>query len=144
MIQLLASIWSEQEPTIVYLKVNGLKYCKVTLILLIGFLEIVARGITTPTQLEVEFNTAAWGLLSTPIRQILEADNKRHRDITGIPFSQRRESAFEKLPLKFFNGARIHGVLPGRNWRKWSSNPLCGSGSWYYSEGTLSPILYCC
>ena len=113
-LHILGSIWPEQEPTIAYLRVSGLMYVKVTLILLYGFLEIVAQGTTSPTRLGVEFNTVAWDLMSRPIRQMLEADEERHSDITGgIPFYQRRESALEKLPLKFFNGARIYGILPG-------------------------------
>ena len=59
-IHILASIWPEQEPTIAYLRVSGLMYVKVTLILLYGFLEIVAQGTTSPTRLGVEYNTVAW------------------------------------------------------------------------------------
>jgi hypothetical protein len=113
-IHLQASIWPEQEPTLSYLRTSGLIYLKVTLILLYGFLEIVAHGTASPTRLEVEFNTVAWDFLSGPIRNMLEANEERQRDLKDeIPLFQRREGALEKLPLKFFNGARIYGILPG-------------------------------
>ena len=113
-IHLLASIWPEQEPTIAYLRVKGLMYVKVTLILLYGFLEIISQGTTSPTRLEVEFNTVAWDLISRPLRQILEAGKQQPGEITAeVSLSQRAEWILEKLPLKFFNGARIYGLLPG-------------------------------
>ena len=72
-IHLLASIWPNQEPQITYLKGSGLMYMKVTLVLLYGFLEIVAQGHGSPTRLSVEFNTVAWERLSPHLRQLLQA-----------------------------------------------------------------------
>ncbi len=113
-IHLLASLWPEQEPTVAYLKVSGLLYVKTTLILLYGFLEIITQGTTSPNRLEVEFNTVAWDLMARPIRHMLEINQERHWDLkSGILFYQWREGALEKLPLKFSNGARIYGILPG-------------------------------
>jgi hypothetical protein len=48
-IHLLASIWPDQEPQVTRVNGGGLMYMKVTLLLLYGFLEIVAQGQTDPT-----------------------------------------------------------------------------------------------
>jgi hypothetical protein len=56
----MASIWPDREPEVTYLRGNDLRYLKVTLILLYGFLEIVVQGNTSPTRLAMEFNTVAW------------------------------------------------------------------------------------
>jgi hypothetical protein len=68
-----ASIWPDQEPQVTHVRGSGLMYMKVTLLLLYGFLEIVAQGHTSPTRLGVEFNTMAWYWLSLPLRQLLLA-----------------------------------------------------------------------
>jgi hypothetical protein len=113
-IHLLASIWPDQEPQITYLNGHGLMYMKVTLILLYGFLEIVAQGHDAPTLLSVEFNTVAWERLSSPLRQLLQSTraipNKPLEKTTYTPTVQ---PVLEKLPLKFLNGVKIYGLLPG-------------------------------
>jgi hypothetical protein len=55
-----ASLWPDQEPQVAYLDASGFMYMRITLLLLYGFLEVVAQGHTSPTQLGVEFNTVAW------------------------------------------------------------------------------------
>jgi hypothetical protein len=113
-IHLQASIWPDQEPQATYLKGSGLMYMKATLLLLYGFLEIVAQGHTSPTRLGVEFNTVAWERLSPPLRQLLQAT----KATPGAPtdetsYAPAARQAFEKLPLKFSNGVKIYGLLPG-------------------------------
>jgi hypothetical protein len=113
-IHLLASIWPDQEPEVTAVKGFSLMYMKVTLILLYGFLEIVAEGSASPTRLGMEFNTVAWYQLSFPLRKLLEAT----KGTPGTPktettYSPAAQQAFEKLPLKFSNGVKIYGLLPG-------------------------------
>jgi hypothetical protein len=113
-IHLLASIWPDQEPQATYLKGSGIMYMRATLLLLYGFLEIVAQSKTSPTRLSMEFNTLAWNRLSRPLRQILQAT----KVTPGAPtdkttYSPTAQQAFEKLPLKFSNGVKIYGLLPG-------------------------------
>jgi hypothetical protein len=113
-IQALASIWLDQEPKVTYLRGRGLMYMKVTLILLYRFLEIVAPGNTSPTHLSVEFNTVAWDQLSRPVRQLLQVTKGTPGITTDKKISsQSAQKAVDKLPLKFFNGVSIHGILPG-------------------------------
>ncbi|MFH1524056.1 MAG: hypothetical protein ABIF04_03750 [Chloroflexota bacterium] len=89
-------------------------YLKATLILLYGFLEIVAQGITSPTRLGIEFNLVAWDQLSQPVRQLLQAAKSKPGAPTDkITYSPTAQQAAEKLPLKFSNGVSIYGVLPG-------------------------------
>ena len=129
-IHLLASIWPDQEPQVTYLKGYGLMYMKVTLLLLYGFLEIVAQGYSSPTRLGMEFNTVAWDRLSPPLRQLLQAT----KATPGAPtdkttYSPTAQHALEKLPLKFSNGVKIYGLLPGEEleelvfqpgtWKRW-------------------------
>ena len=129
-IHLLASIWPDQEPQITYLKGSSLMYMKITLVLLYGFLEIVAQGHNSPTLLSVEFNTVAWERLSPPLRRLLQAakatPSKPKEKTTLTPALQQ---SFEKLPLKFSNGVKIYGQLPGEeleelvfqpgSWKRW-------------------------
>jgi hypothetical protein len=131
-IHLGASIWPEEEAQITCLTGCGLMYLKVTLVLLYGFLEIVAQGQDSPLRLGMEFNTVAWPCLSTPLRALLQATQPRVRSnlrkgtITCSPMTQQ---AVEKLPIKFSNGLKIYGLLPGealeelvfqpRTWKPW-------------------------
>jgi hypothetical protein len=113
-IHLLASIWPEQEPQITVLNGRGLMYTQVTLVLLYGFLEIVAQGNGSPTQLGVEFNTVAWERLSRPLRQLLQATKANPIAPTEkTTYSPSVQQALEKLPLKFSNGVKIFGLLLG-------------------------------
>jgi hypothetical protein len=129
-IHLLASIWPGQEPQITYLKGRGLMYMKVTLILLYGFLEIVAQGHNSLTRLSIEFNTVTWDRIFPPLRQLLQATitlpSGPSEETTYIPSVQK---SFEKLPLKFSNGVKIFGLLSGEElkalvfqpgtWKRW-------------------------
>jgi hypothetical protein len=129
-IHLLASIWSDQEPQITYLMGYNLMYMKVTLVLLYGFLDIVAQGHDSPTLLKVEFNTVAWNRLSSPLRQLLQATIATPKAPTEKnTYTPAIQQALEKLPLKFLNGVKIYGLLPGEeleelvfqpgNWKRW-------------------------
>ena len=110
----LASIWPDQEPAITIIRADSLIYLKVTLILLYGFLEIVAQGTNSPTRLAVEFNTVAWDQISHPIRRLLQAaKNTPAVSTENIPYPAQIPPAVDDLPLKFINGIRIYGVLPG-------------------------------
>jgi len=129
-IHLLGSIWPDQEPEITSLKGCGLMYMKVTLLLLYGFLEIIAQGQGSPTRVAMEFNTVAWNFLSRPLRQLLkssEALSDTPSDKTG--YSRTMGQALENLPVKFSNGVKIYGLLPGEElqelvfqpgtWKRW-------------------------
>jgi hypothetical protein len=129
---LVASIWPDEEPKATCLAGCGLMYLKVTLLLLYGFLEIVAQGQDSTIQIGMEFNTVAWLYLSSPLRKLMQATQPPAR--FSIPekevfYSQIVQEAIEKLPLKFSNGVKIYGLLPGeeldgvvfqpRTWKPW-------------------------
>jgi hypothetical protein len=129
-IHLLSSIWPDQEPEITSLKGCGLMYMKVTLLLLYGCLEIVAQGQGSPTRVAMEFNTVAWNYLSRPLRQVLKSTeglSDTPPDKTG--YSRTMGPALENLPVKFSNGVKIYGLLPGEElqelvfqpgtWKRW-------------------------
>lgn len=131
-IHLAASIWPDEEAQITCLTGCGLMYLKVTLVLLYGFLEIVAQGQDLPIRLGVEFNTVAWLYLSSPLRKLLQATQPQARISlreAGGTYSQNTKQALEELPLKFSNGLKIYGLLPGeeledlvfqpRTWKPW-------------------------
>jgi hypothetical protein len=129
-IHLLASIWPDQEPQITHVDGGGLMYMKATLLLLYGFLEIVAQGQTSPTRLGMEFNTVAWYQLSRPLRQLLQATQTTPGTPAGkTSYSPAAHEALAKLPLKFSNGAKLYGLLPGEEleelvfqpgtWKRW-------------------------
>jgi hypothetical protein len=129
-IHLLASIWPNQEPQVTCLEGCGLMYMKVTLLLLYGFLEIVTQGPDAPTRLGMEFNTVSWYCLSPPLRLLLRAtETTSDRLADRAILSSTAKQAFEKLPLKFSNGVKIYGLLPGEEleelvfeactWKRW-------------------------
>mgnify|MGYP001084841145 CR=1 FL=1 len=113
-IHLLASVWPDQEPQITYLKSRGLMYMKVTLLLLYGFLEIVAQGPDSPVRLSMEFNALFWDLLSPHFRNLLQTTGATPAaSADESTYAPTVQQALEKLPLKFSNGVRIHGLLAG-------------------------------
>jgi len=110
----LASIWPGEPPQVTHLQGRGLLYLQVTLLLLYGFLEIVGQGPDSPVRLAVEFNTVAWDKLAAPVRRFVQAG--RPEPVTpaaGVPVVPEAQSAAQALPLKFSNGIRLHGLLPG-------------------------------
>ena len=113
-VHLLASDWPGQEPAVTFIRADCLIYMKVTLILLYGFLEIVAESTPSPARLALEFNTVAWDQIARPIRQFLQAArNTPAASTERIPCPAHILPAVDALPLKFINGVRIYGVLPG-------------------------------
>ncbi|NMB87491.1 MAG: hypothetical protein GYA17_03965 [Chloroflexi bacterium] len=113
-IHLLASIWPGQGPEITRLDGQDLLYLHATLLLLYGRLEIVARGDGRPTHLDMEFNTVAWSYLSPPLqRLLLNAREARGAVLAQAMFSAGIQQAYAQLPLKFANGLKIYGLLPG-------------------------------
>jgi hypothetical protein len=131
-LHLVASIWPDEEAEVTCLTGCGIMYLKVTLVLLYGFLELVAQGQDSPVRLGMEFNTVAWPCLSAPLRALLRATKPRVRSSLhegASSCSPMTKQALEKLPLKFTNGLRIYGLLPGeeleelvfqpRTWKPW-------------------------
>jgi len=129
-IHLLASIWPNQEPKITGIEGCHLMYVRVKLLLLYGFLEIVAQGPEAPTQLNMEFNTVAWDHLSPPLKKLLlVAKENLSAQTEKAASSSAAQRAFEQLPLKFSNGVKIYGLLPGEEleaftfqtaiWKRW-------------------------
>lgn len=113
-IHLLGSVWPDQGPQITLLSASGLMYLKAKLLLLYGFLEIVAQGPASPTRLEVEFNALFWDRLFPPLQNLLQTTNP----MLTAPGNEGKyppalQQALERLPLKFSNGVKIHGLLPG-------------------------------
>lgn len=113
-VHLLASIWPDQEPGITFLEGRDIMYVNVKLLLLYGYLEIVARGQVSPVRLGLEFNTVAWWVISRPLRRML-ITNRAKLDTSNVEAdrSPAGRRAFAELPLKFSNGVKIHGLLPG-------------------------------
>jgi len=113
---LLASIWPDQEPQITCIEGGDLIYVRVTLLLLYGFLEIVAQGQDFPTRLDMEFNTVAWHRLSPPLRQLLQASRvHQNASVDEASHASNTWKALDQLPVKFSNGVKIYGLLPGED-----------------------------
>jgi hypothetical protein len=96
---------------------------QVTLILLYGFLEIVAQGNSTPTRLGVEFNLVAWAQLSRPVRHLLQAAIPAPASaMDKTPYSAAAQQADNKLPLKFITKQGFTGSCLQSDWMNWFSN----------------------
>jgi hypothetical protein len=129
-IHILASIWPGQEPQVTSLNACGLMYLKATLLLLYGYLEIVAQGQKSPIRLGMEFNTVSWDAISVPLRQLLKGSKTTcNLPEDRIAYSKSARHEFEKLPMKYFNGVQLYGLLPGEEleelvfqeatWKRW-------------------------
>lgn len=129
-IHLLASIWPDQEPQLTSLEGCNLLYIKFKLVLLYGFLEIVAQGERTPVRLSMEFNTVDWHRLWTPLQRLLQATQPAPILLADQDaFFPILERAPKELPLKFSNGLQLYGLLPGEEleeavfqagtWKRW-------------------------
>jgi hypothetical protein len=127
---LLASIWPNQDPQITSLEGCDLMYMKVKLLLLYGFLDIVAQGESAPVHIGMEFNTVAWHQLWAPLQRLLRATQPEPVLTTGKDVSSPVfERALDELPLKFSNGLQLYGLLPGEEleevvfqagtWNRW-------------------------
>jgi hypothetical protein len=130
-IHLLASIWPGEEPQVTRLESSSLMYLKATLILLYGFLEIASGGQGSPTQLGVEFNAVYWDLFAPALQRWITLSNALYfGGIDNAPVTPAIQAEIDELPLKFANGLRIHGLLPGENLEEIVFQP----GTW---KGTL-------
>jgi hypothetical protein len=108
-------------------------YMKASLLLLYGFLEIVAQGEMSSTRLGMEFNTVAWHQLSRPLRQLLQSTVA----VQGAPteqvlFSPAVRPALDKLPLKFSNGLKLYGLLPGEKLEDLVFQPGTCKRKWHF------------
>lgn len=116
MIHSISSLWPDQPPKVTCIEADCLFSMKVTLLLLYGSLEIIAQGQDSSIRLDMEFNTVAWYLLSSPLRQFLWAS---HAQGGGAAAPNRAvdspsvRHALKNLPIKFANGVKIYGLLPG-------------------------------
>jgi hypothetical protein len=136
---LLASIWPDQEPQITHLEGCGLMYMRASLLLLYGYLEIVAEGETSPTRLGMEFNTVGWNQLSRPLRQLLQATKAAPGALTDKPiFSPTVHTALEKLPLKFSNGVKLFGLLPGEELKELVFQPGTWKRKWRFFQQSVT------
>ena len=109
-----ASIWPDQEPQVTLIKGSSILYMKVRLLLLYGFLEVVAQEGHSPVRIEVEFNTVAWEMLSQPLHRLLQTSLPEaiaQADIRANALAAQK--AMEALSFKFNNGMRIYAFLPG-------------------------------
>ncbi len=113
-VHVMASIWPGQEPQVTLIKASGILYMRVRLLLLYGYLEVMAQESDLPIRIEVEFNTVAWEMLFPPLHRLLQATLP-----TATAHADRRanvlaaQKAMDTLSFKFNNGMRIYGFLPG-------------------------------
>ena len=112
LIHLFASVWPREEPQVTCLEGRDLLYVNITLVLLYGSLEVVARGQNAPVRLAMEFNAIDWYRLAPSLHRSLQATT------FNVPADQEAcssatQQALTELPLKFLNGVRIYGLLPG-------------------------------
>ena len=139
-IHILASIWPGQEPQVTSLNGDGLMYLKATLLLLYGYLEIVAQGQDFPIRLGLEFNTVSWDAISAPLRQLLKGCKTAFNlPEDQIAYSTSARHVFEKLPLKYFNGVQLYGLLPGEELEEMVFQEATGKPWLYFFRRPVTP-----
>jgi hypothetical protein len=132
MIHLLVSIWPDEEPQVTCIDGCNLLYLKVSLLLLYGYLEIVAQSQESATRLGMEFNTVSWHAISAPLRQFLNLSKTTFSvPADQVAYSPNTRQAFDELPFKFSNGVNLYGLLPGEEWE-----------DLVFQEGVRKPRLY--
>ncbi|HSL44193.1 MAG TPA: hypothetical protein VK897_12225 [Anaerolineales bacterium] len=123
-IHILASIWPGEEPQTTSIMGRDLLSLRVTLVLLYGFIEMIAQGENAPMRVGMEFNTVAWPCLSTPVRQLLQMTTRCTTAVVEpLAYEAAMQQSLDDLPLKFSNGAKIHGRLPGQSIETLSFQP---------------------
>lgn len=137
-IHLLASIWPGQEPQLTPMVGCDLFYVKVSLLLLYGLMEIVARSKDSPVHLGLEFNTVAWSYLARPVHRLLQTAISTAAVNRADPASAAVRASGE-LPLKFANGVRIYGLLPGQSMESLIFQPRVETRWRYLLRRTLIP-----
>lgn len=139
-LHLTGSIWPDEKPRAAYLRACNLMYMEITLILLYGFLDILAHGEATPTHLNVEFNTVAWCLLTKPLHSLLPANIAPSWSQAHEPeYSAVMHHAMRELPVKFANGVKIYGLLPGEQLEELVFQPGTSQRWLHFFQRPLTP-----
>ncbi|HEX6036087.1 MAG TPA: hypothetical protein VFY83_16735, partial [Anaerolineales bacterium] len=112
----------------------------ITLILLYGFLDILAQGQGSPTRLGLEFNTVAWCLLTKPLHGLLRANMIPTRSQADEPpYTPGMKHAIEELPVKYANGTKLYGLLPGEQLEEFVFQPGASRRWLYFFRRPLTP-----
>jgi hypothetical protein len=97
-----------------YLRAADLLYAHLSLILLYGRLELAGQVNGTLARIEVEFNTVAESLLQPGLRQLVrQAWGQTTTLAAGQAQTETILRELDRLPMKFSNGLRYHGLQPG-------------------------------
>ena len=113
-VHVIASIWPDQGPQVTLIKCSSILYMRVRLLLLYGFLEVVAQESDSPIRIKMEFNTVAWEMLSQPLHRLLQTSLPTatvNAEIRANALAAQK--AMDALSFKFNNGMRIYAFLPG-------------------------------
>jgi hypothetical protein len=134
-IHILASIWPDQPPQVTIVKNNSSLLVRLTLLLLYGFLEIVAQGEQTLVRINIEFNTVAWSILSGPLEQFLSSTVQHSKmPDENIIITPSIGNAILKLPYKFSNGYYLYGKLPNEALLGLAFQPIAHSRWWIFDR----------
>ncbi len=98
-------------PQATYLPAAGLLYAHLSLILLYGRLELAGLANGALTRIVVEFNTVAEWLLEPGLHQLVRlawGQAAVPAEVQAPPAS----GQLDRLPMKFGNGLRYHGLQP--------------------------------
>jgi hypothetical protein len=142
-----ASIWPDHAPEVASVDAGGLLYVRASLLLLYGFLEIVAQDPVSPLRIGMEFNTVAWERIFRPLRQLLASRAGTAATASKITPSPPVQAALAGLPLKYSNGVKIFVSLPGEELEELVFQPGLWSGrkSWpfFFRKPITADTLLC-
>ncbi|MBE7469151.1 MAG: hypothetical protein DPW09_16305 [Anaerolineae bacterium] len=103
-----------QPASATYLRALDLLYTRLSLLLLYGQLELVGQARDILTHITVEFNTVGEHHLRPGLRHLV---NLALSQTTALPASETEVETvwreLNRLPMKFANGLRYHGLQPG-------------------------------
>lgn len=128
-----------QPASATYLRAPDLLYARLSLLLLYGQLELVGQVRDALTRIVVEFNTVGEHHLRPGLRHLVHLALSQ---TTALPASQTQVETvwreLNRLPMKFANGLRYHGLQPGERLLGFVFQPDIWTHRWRFFPHQIS------
>ncbi len=123
-----------------YLRADGLLYAHLSLILLYGRLELAGQINGALARIVVEFNTVGESLLQPGLRQLVRQawGQTTTRAAAGQAQTETVLRELDRLPMKFSNGLRYHGLQPGERLLGFVFQPGIWTRRWRFFRRQVS------
>jgi hypothetical protein len=128
-----------QPASATYLRALDLLYARLSLLLLYRQLELVGQVSNILTRVVVEFNTVGEHYLRPGLRHLVHLALSQ---TTALPANQAQVETIwrelNRLPMKFANGLRYHGLQPGERLLGFVFQPDIWTRRWWFFPHQIS------